>query len=153
MDPLSAAASGFAAASLALQLAGVVQDIHRFLRSVAGASTELERLVDLLEQLDSIIAGVQSLLEQRNTQNDGAPTPVPAIFKALQTCYKTLQPLQKLVEKSQRALQKSNNTASKHLALIKLTLKKRDVEALEEQLQRSMIILQTTIMLNLTQLQ
>lgn len=150
MDPLSAAASAFAVVSLALQLTNTVRDIRNFLNGISDGPKEYERLVELLEQLDLVIDGVRSLLERQKIQNrDLAPAPAPAVLRALQGCQNALEPLSILVQEAKCAFRKPG-VLSKTRASLKLTWKKNDVTIFEEQLQRAMTTLQTTLTLNLT---
>ena len=87
MDGLSAAASGMAVVSLAIQLVGSVRDIRRFMRQVSDAPKELNRLIDLLEQLEVIIEGVGELIEkQRRSAGDSDIDVSPNVLRAMKTC-------------------------------------------------------------------
>lgn len=68
MDGLRGAASGIAVISLAIQLASSIQDIQRFMRNVSGASKELERLMNLLDQLYLLLHGIKSFMQKLETR-------------------------------------------------------------------------------------
>ena len=63
MDGLSAAASGIAVASLAIQLVDSVREIRRFFRTLKDAPEELHRLLDLLEHMELMLDKIGKLVE------------------------------------------------------------------------------------------
>lgn len=58
-DPLSVAASSFAAVGLADAVARVANDLYYFLNSVKSASTEIRRLRTYLQELESIVSEIK----------------------------------------------------------------------------------------------
>jgi hypothetical protein len=150
MDGLSAAASGMAVVSLAIQLVGSVRKIRCFLHSVSEAPEELRRLLDLLEQLELILEQVETLVEgqQRNTlfPETGAPT---CVLRAIKTCEGKVALIESLVEVSKQASATSNR-AARAIGSFKLACKKKDIQGLENQLHDAISLLSLTMMANLT---
>lgn len=137
MDGLSAAASGIAVVSLAIQLVDSVREIQRFLRSIADAPEELNRLIDLLEQLELILDSIAKLVENQRVQHGDLDIDVsPSILKAVQTCQKTLNQLDTLIAKAKTS-STSKNPATKYLGRFRLACKKEDIEQFETQLHRA----------------
>ena len=151
MDPLSTAASGIAVISLAVQLAGSVQNIHRFLRGISDAPKELERLVELLDQLHCILDGIRALYPKQNQQNC-IPDMHPSVMRALQTCQSKLEQLENQVDKAKIHLKRSNKVL-KTWASLKLTLKKKDLDEFESRLEKAMIRLQMALTMNIAHVQ
>lgn len=151
MDPLSTAASGIAVISLTIQLASSVQDIHRFLRGVSGAPKELERLVDLLEQLECILDGIRAL-HQKQKEQGSIPDMHTAVIRALKTCQSRLELLESIVEKAKKDMNRSSK-ALKTWASLRLTLKKKDVDEFEGRLEQAMMRLQMAVTMNIAHVQ
>ncbi len=151
MDPLSTAASGIAVISLTIQLASSVQDMHRFLRGISGAPKELDRLVDLLEQLDIILDGIRAL-HLRQKEQDSIPDMHTAVIRALQTCQSRLELLEGIVKKAKNDMTRSNKVL-KTWAALKLTLKKKDVDEFEGRLEQAMMRLQMAVTMNIAHVQ
>jgi hypothetical protein len=87
MDGLSAAASGFAVVSLAVQLVGSVRQIRQFLRSISEAPEELRRLMDLLEELELILEQVGILVQSQRRNSTLWETGVlTSVLKAANSC-------------------------------------------------------------------
>ncbi|KAE8452504.1 hypothetical protein EG329_000407 [Mollisiaceae sp. DMI_Dod_QoI] len=149
MDGLSAAASGIAVVSLAIQLVDSVREIQRFLRSIADAAEELNRLVDLLEQLELILQSIGKLVEHQRAQHGDLDIDVsPSILKSVQTCEKTLQKLNKLIEKVKHNA-KAKGRVTRALGHFWLGCKKEDIEDFENQLHRSVSNLNLIMTTNL----
>ena len=150
MDGLSAAASGFAVVSLAIQLVGSIREARRFLRLVYEAPKELGRLLDLLEQLELILESIGMLMEKQNKDNgdviDGVSS---SVHRALKTCESKLAMLDGVVDKAKKASEVSNKTARSYGAF-GLACKKRNIEEFERQLQHAMTVLDLTMTMNLT---
>ncbi len=151
MDPLSTAASGIAVISLAVQLASSVRDIHRFLGSVSGAPKELERLVDLLEQLHCILDGIRALHPKQKEQ-DNIPDMHPSVIRALQTCQSKLAFLESIVREANNNLNR-HGKAMRAWTSLKLGLKRKGVSDFESQLEQAMIRLQTAMTTNMAYVQ
>lgn len=137
MDVISGVASVFAVVSLAIQLAQSTQDVTRFLRNNAGASKELDRLLDILEQLKVILEDVQALNTDQIKHSGDPDLRLAAVFTALQTCQNSFKSLESVLNKAKIPMKKSN-TLSKTWASFKFTLKKNEVEDFQNQLQQAM---------------
>lgn len=150
MDGLSAAASGIAVVSFALQLVGSVRDIRRFLHDMSEGPEELKRLVDLLEQLEIVLEQV-GLLAQRQRGNTrlGRPSAMTSVLKAITTCQKKLALLEGVV-KATKDVSANSKRATRTLGSFKLVCKKTDIRWIEQQLNEAVNLLSLTMMANLT---
>jgi hypothetical protein len=148
MDGLSAAASGMAVVSLAIQLVGSVRDIRRFMRQVSDAPKELNRLIDLLEQLELIIEGVGELIEKQRRSAPGGDIDVsPNVLRAMKTCESKLERIENVVERARKG---AKTKAMKSLGAFRIASQKKDIEELEGQLRDAVSILNLTMTMNLT---
>lgn len=150
MDGLSAAASGIAVVSLAIQLVGAVRDIQRFLRNVSEAPKELRRLIELLEQLELILESIGTVVDRQRRQSGDADTAVSEpVLRAMRSCENLLAKLGNVVD----AARKSDDArfkATRSLGSLRLVCKKRDIEDLERQLHDAISMLNLTMTTNLT---
>ncbi|PMD18547.1 hypothetical protein NA56DRAFT_240309 [Hyaloscypha hepaticicola] len=129
MDGLSAAASGIAVASLAIQLVDSVREIRRFFRTLKDAPEELTRLLDLLEHMELMLDNIGKLVEPESDIS-------PSMLKAIQTCEKALNKLAALIQKVKRD-SSAQSPLKKSLGFFKLACKKEEVEEIERQLDRA----------------
>jgi len=149
MDGLSAAASGIAVVSLAIQLVDSVEKIKRFLRNVSDAPKELERLVDLLDQLELILQQIAQLVQQQIDARSGETDIPTTVMRAIKTCESKLGMLEKLIETTKQASSASNR-ATRTIGSLKLAWKKKDIQECENQLRDAINLLTLTMMANLT---
>lgn len=150
MDGLSAAASGMAVVSLAIQLVGSVRDVQRFLRSVAGAPKELRRVIDLLEQLELILENIEAVMEGQQTQSEGQHRGLSeAIFRAVRSCECKLKMVESVIEAAEKSAAASSKTA-RSLGSFKLACKKSDIKELEAQIHDAVTLLNLAMKMNLT---
>jgi hypothetical protein len=150
MDGLSAAASGIAVVSLAIQLVDSVREIRRFLRDVSEAPKELKRLMDLLEQLELILENIGALVERQ--QQGATQTDVDmsgSIMRAMKTCESKLKMLEDVVETAKKTTTASSK-ATRTFGSFRLAFKKRDIEDFEKQLHDAISLLNLTMTTNLT---
>jgi len=150
MDGLSAAASGIAVVSLAIQLVESVRQTQRFLRNVSEAPKELKRLLELLDLLEFTIEKIGMLMEkQRLDGKDSDNNTYDIVLRAMKMCESKLTMLESVVETAKKA-SSSDSKAKKTLGSLKLACKKRDIEGFENQLQHAVSILDLTMTMNLT---
>jgi conjugal transfer/entry exclusion protein len=150
MDGLSAAASGIAVVSLAIQLVDSVREIRQFLRNISEAPKELRRLVDLLEQLELILENIGALVERQ--QKHSAETDIDvsgSVLRAMKTCESKLKMLEDVVAVAKKTANASNK-ATRTFASFKLACKKKDIEGFESQLHDAISLLNLTMTTNLT---
>jgi hypothetical protein len=134
MDGLSAASSGIAVVSLAVQLVDSVREIHRFLRRVSEAPKELKRLLDLLEQLELIIERIGELIDKQRKVSGDADIDVSAsVLSAMKTCESKLEMVQDLIQKSKKAASAKGQVA-RSLGSFRLACRNKDIEEVEGQL-------------------
>ena len=129
MDGLSAASSGIAVVSLAIQLVDSVREIRRFFQTLKDAPEELGRLLDLLEHMELMLENIGKLVDPDSDIS-------PSVLKAIQTCEKALNKLSALIQKVKR-----NSSAQiplkRSLGFFRLACKKQEVEEIEKQLDRA----------------
>lgn len=99
MDPGTA----LAVASLALQLAGTVQTINEFLRTIRDAPSELINLIETMDLVQSNLNQVHCLIEQQLSNSSLAGSPV-FILKALKACEKRVEIQKAWVEDVKKSL-------------------------------------------------
>jgi hypothetical protein len=129
MDGLSAAASGIAVVSLAIQLVDSVREIRRFFRTLKDAPDELDRLLDLLELMELMLGNIGKLVDPDSDIS-------PSVLRAMQTCEKALGKLGALIQKSKRNLS-AQSPLKRRLGCFRLACKKQEVEEIEKQLDRA----------------
>ena len=129
MDGLSAAASGMAVASLAIQLVDSVRKIRRFFRTLKGAPEELHRLLDLLEHMELMLENIGKLVDPDRDIS-------PSVLKAIQTCETALNKLDVLIQKVKRN-SAAQTPLKRSLGFFRLACKKQEVEEIEKQLDRA----------------
>jgi hypothetical protein len=150
MDGLSAATSGIAVVSLAIQLVDSVREIQRFLRHVSEAPKELWRLIDLLEQLELILEPIGMLVERQQRQSEDKDTGIStSVLRAMKTCESKLAMLESIVETAKKA-SIATNKATRTLGSFKLACKKNDIKEFESQLHDAVCLLNLTMAMNLT---
>ncbi len=150
MDPLSAAASGIAVVSLTIQLVDSVRQIQRFLRNVSEAPKELRRLIDLLEQLELILASIGDLIDRQQRQSETQDVAVSeTVLRAMKNCESTIQGLASVVDRERKSVE-AKNKATKTLGSFRLSYKKKDIERFEHQLHEAISLLNLTMTTNLT---
>jgi hypothetical protein len=150
MDGLSAAASGIAVVSLAIQLIDSVREIRRFLRDVSEAPKEARRLIDLLEQLELILENIGALIERQ--QQHTAQTDIDvsgSILRAMRTCESKLKMLEDVVEAAKKT-SSATNKVTRTFSSFKLACKRRDIEDFESQLHDTIGLLHLMMTTNLT---
>lgn len=151
MDGLSAAASGIAVVSLAVQLVGSVRDIRQFLHSISDAPEELKRLIDLLKQLELILEQVGMIVQRqgRNAKPGEMGGVLTSVLRAVNICESKLTLLEGVVQTTKQ-LSTTSDRASRTLGSLKLACKKKDVREIEQQLNDAVNSLSLAMMVNLT---
>jgi hypothetical protein len=150
MDGLSAAASGIAVVSLAIQLVGSVRDIRRFLRNVSEAPKELRRSIDLLDQLELILENIGALIERQQKHTSETDIDVSeSILRAMRTCESKLKILEDVVDAAKKTAD-ATNKVTRTFGSFRLACKRRDIEEFESQLHDAINLLNLTMTTNLT---
>jgi uncharacterized protein YoxC len=149
MDGLSAAASGIAVVSLAIQLVDSVRQIQRFLRNVSEAPKELRRLINLLEQLELILENIGELIDRQQRQSADEDVALSeTVLRAMKTCENTVKGLAGIVDAARKSAE-AKNKATKALGSLRLSCKKKDIEEFERQLHEAVSLLNLTMTTNL----
>jgi len=144
MDGLSAAASGIAVVSLALQLVDSVRQIQRFLRKVSEAPKELRRLLDLLEQLELILESIGDLINKQQQSGDQDVAVSETVLRAMKTCENTVKELASTVDRARKDFEEKSRM-TKMVACFRLECKRRDVEEFERRIQDAISLLNLTM--------
>lgn len=151
MEALGGVASGFAVASLSIQLVESVGKILTFIRNVKNAPSEFARLVELLERLHALLEDVRDLLEmQSSLQGQHFPTPSMTITKCLEGCEKSLKPLQDTIEQYERSQAQRESPMVLVKGNIKFGLKVKDIAGFETRIQQDIQYLTSALVLNNT---
>ena len=148
MDGVS---SAFAVVSLAIQLVETGENISKFLTSVQDAPSEVIRLGQTLDQLNSTLKQVSYLLEQQYLVLRLPGSPV-FITNALGNCEKMIKKLEDVVEKAKTSMNRGNR-AQRSWAAMRLVSKKDDIRDMQNQLRDAEAGLQTAMLSNSWQLQ
>jgi hypothetical protein len=146
MDGLSAAGGVIAVGSLALQLVDTVKEVKHFLENVADAPKELQRLVDLLALLETILGTVVSILELEKSK-EGTPFS-QSIQAALLNCETKIKPLKKLIRNSNSVTNRKGKV-SKIWGSLKLASKEEYIKDFECHLQHALTTLNVTLTANI----
>ena len=140
-----------AVVSLSLQLVDTVQKANRFLKRLQNAPKESARLIDALNQLESLLIAAHGVVEQQN-KIGSLPGSVQAIDSTLQRCKFTVEKLETAV-KNIETFFKSRGRGRKAWASLKTVVRKEELEKLHKQVLEDMNSLQTALLLNLSYLQ
>ena len=144
MDGLSAAASGIAVVSLALQLVDSVRQIQRFLRNVSEAPKELRRLIDLLEQLELILESIGDLTNKQQQSGDQDVAVSNSVLRAMKMCENTVKELASMVDGARKDVE-AKSRKTKMVACFRWECKRRDVEEFERRIQEAVSLLNLTM--------
>ena len=148
MDGIS---SAFAVVSLAIQLVETGEKISRFLTSMQDAPSEVTKLGQILDQLNSTLKQVSYLLEQQYLVLRLPGSPV-FITNALENCERRIKTLEDVIHKSKRAMDHPNRV-HRSWAAMKFVPKKEIIREMQVQLRDAEAGLQTAMLSNSWQLQ
>lgn len=148
MDGVS---SAFAVVSLAIQLVETGEKISKFLTSVRDAPSEVSKLGQNVDQLNSTLKQVSYLLEQQYLVLRLPGSPV-FITNALENCEKRIKTLESVISKARIAMD-HRNRVHRSWAAIKFGWKKEDVREMQSQLCDAEAGLRTAMLSNSWQLQ
>jgi hypothetical protein len=109
MEGLSAAASGIAVVSLAIQLAESIKELYEFWDSVKEAPKEIEAIVKELKLLSAVLDDIQ--LDQQINGID------PIIVDILDSCVSQVESLKAIVQKLEQQCQSSSRKVRQWAAL------------------------------------
>lgn len=140
MDGFSGAA---AAVSLAVQLASTVQSIRQFLHNIEHASQELSAITARLDLLHELLTMVESLMQEQPYLRSPPATHV-LIDCALENCSNSVKILKALVKPLEEGLVRRSRF-QKTLGLMKVMLKREDIQTSEHQLQGAIQMLHVAI--------
>ena len=140
-----------AIASFSIQLVETTQKANRFLKEVQNAPTELIRLVNTLDDLESLLLDVHGLIERLNAMS-GLPSSVDRIGSALKRCQTTVMELDASVRTFKDYFAR-HGRLHKAWASIKTVVRKEKVEQLRKQIEGDMGILNTALSINMFHLQ
>lgn len=142
MDGMSTA---LAVISLTIQLVGTVQNISKFLHDVNHAPTELARLVESLDQLNSTLNQTRHLVEQQFLVLR-LPGSLAYISNALKNCERKVEALNDFVKKVAKSI--SHQHRLQRMWSFSRTQMKDEASVLQNQLRDATISLQCATMNN-----
>ena len=122
-------ASAFAVVSLAIQLVETGEKISKFLTSVQDAPNEVVKMGQTLDQLNSTLKQVSSLLEQQYLTLRLPGSPIH-IMNALQNCEKKIRTLDGVIQIAKTNMD-HRNRLYRSWAAMKLVLKKEEIREMQ----------------------
>jgi hypothetical protein len=129
---LAIVASGFAVASLSLQLVEIAQSLHTFWDSCGQTNAKVDRIKGHLALLQAISASIiQTCKEEPNIEYGNA------VIESLAICKKETEKLCGLVSTNS----KSRNGGLKKWSRVKITLKDKTIDKIESQLSGDIMML------------
>ena len=132
MDPGTA----LAVVSLAIQLAGSIQTINKFLRTIRDAPSELVALIETMDLMQSSLNQVHYLIEQQFSDPSLIGSPV-FILNALRLCEKRVEVQKTWVEEIKTSL--TNHRLMKRTwANMNIRPKKTQLSEMQGQLREAM---------------
>lgn len=146
MDGLSAAGGVIAVLSLAKELVATVKDIKYFIQNVVDAPAELERLEDLLIQLEQILESAIQVLDVGKIT--GATVFSQSLHGAVFNCGKKLKNLQHLIQKFY-SVGHGERKLAKIWSSLKLASKEEYIKDFECHLQQAFTILSVALTANI----
>lgn len=151
MDGLSGAASVFGVVSLTIQLAGTVKQAREFFHDARDASNEVRRLRVALANMQMMLETMCEALrlqEGRLSQRSS----LSSVRTALESCKHTLAPLESFAQESASRLHDKSRRWQHATAKLRVAVKKTDVMEMEGKLRMAMMVLQTAMICNITEL-
>ena len=148
---MDAAAGAFAVVSLAIQLVETGEKISKFLTSVQDAPSEVVKLSQTLDQLNSTLKQVSHLLDQQYHVLRLPGSPV-FITNALNDCERKIKTLENVVQKAKRTMDQRNRV-QRSWAAMRFVFKKEEIREMQSQLRDAEAELQTAMLSNFWQLQ
>lgn len=151
MEVLSGVASGMAVASLSLQLIESIGKIQTFIKSIRGASKELDRLEFLLNRLEVLLQDVRDVVgRQASLQSQHFPAPSMTMISCVKACEDSLAALQRLINKFATRKKSSASILAQMKNDMKFGLMIKDVTSFELRIQRDIDLLHTALSVNST---
>ena len=148
MEPFSGAA---AAVSLAIQLAGTVQTIRRFLHNIKNAPKELFAINHLLDQLHQNLSDIANIMELQRSLNIVLDSH-RSVSNALTSCHKNIKMLEDPIKKAEADFA-GRHRLQKVRESLRILSKKEDVQVLQFQLRDAVMALQMAISTNSAEFQ
>jgi cell fate (sporulation/competence/biofilm development) regulator YlbF (YheA/YmcA/DUF963 family) len=145
-DGLSAAASGIAVVSVAIQLIESVSSIKRFFRNLKDAPKELQRLLDLLDQFQELLENVKAVLDEERNSDAGVSN-YPILTRAVQNCRNQVQMLEDFVSDINGS-KKSSKMSSKWSSF-RLNAMRHEILELENRILNALHLLNSGIAVTL----
>ena len=137
--------------SLAIQLVETGEKISKFLSSVQDAPSEVTKLGQTLDLLNSTLKQVSYLLEQQYEVLRLPGSPV-FITNALGDCETRIKTLENVIQKANISMD-HRNRVHRSWAAMRFVSKKEDIQEMQSQLRDAQFGLQTAMLSNSWQLQ
>jgi heme exporter protein D len=151
MDGLSGAASVIGVVSLTIQLVETVKQARELFNDARDASSEVQRLHAALLNIQTMLETMQEALRLQ----EGRLLPcsfISSVRTALESCKHTLAPLESFLQESTNRIHDKSRRWQYTTAKLRVAVKKKDVTQMESKLQMAMMVLQTAMICNITEL-
>jgi hypothetical protein len=135
---LGVVSSGFAVASLAIQLMEVAQKMHTFWQSIEHATSDIQHIKDHLTILRSISSTILEICKKQPQITCG-----DAVVKSLEVCKNRMDRLADLVQDLNE--RKNINLSKGYWSAFKATLKRKTVQEIEAHLRGDVMLLLLTL--------
>ncbi|KAI1455852.1 ankyrin [Annulohypoxylon moriforme] len=148
MDPLSGVSSIFAVISLAVELGKSVVEIKHFLDTIRNAPAEIIRLKGIISQILYLIEDINTLLESQKRSGCQNGRICDRTEHALKICQDKLDSINGIVHLADKA-NNGHRKISRDWARFRLACWREKIGECERQLDQSISILSTNLLLNL----
>jgi hypothetical protein len=153
MEALAGVASGIAVMSLTIQLVDSIGKIKTFVQSIKDAPKELERLLEKLQLLATLLDEVRKILEGQASisgQEQLFPTASTVLSQGLQRCEKSIQLLKDMVGRFIMPQSQLSSTVAKLKSEVKLGFKVKEIATFETRIQQDIDCLHMCLTMNST---
>jgi hypothetical protein len=135
---LGVVSSGFAVASLAIQLVEVSQKIYDFWDSFTEADSNVERIKDNLLLMQIISSSILDICKNQPWLSCG-----DAVLKSLQCCKARVKKLEDLTQSKDLGVE--SNFIKRNWSSLKLVFKDKTIEKIQSQLESDVMMLLLTL--------
>lgn len=148
MDPLTASSSIIAIVSLALELGQSAVRTKRFLDDIRNIPVEVTGLQESIHQIRTISDGIRTLLDLQKTSYSQDSYIYDNIYHAMRTCKDKVDLIREVLQIADQVTH-GRPGLSRTWTQFRLVCRKEQIQDLEKQLQQSVTILVTSLLLNI----
>ena len=131
------------AVALGIQLVGTAQQVTSFIRSIQDAPEELANLGSSVDQLETILHRVTTLVQSQSQDTDN-PGSMDMLERAVRNCEPNVTKLGKLVDKLQKKFGQSGKRRAAWASL-RVVVRKEDLNQYRSLIQGDLMALNTAI--------